>query len=641
MGRSSPRCVVGCFLLVVFLATHLPPHAQAGDPQAPSQPPADSAVPATPPEPPSATQPSSSSPQVISIRFQGVHQVSAKELKKRMSTKEKRLYLFGKTRLDEKELAEDLKLLEQYYKSQGFYHMRVLSHRAVPLVGNRVRLEIAIEEGPPLIVEELQLRVNEQDGGPWHKEIQDLLPLKRGKRFTSEDYKDTEKILLRFFGDWGYPKAKVDVRARLDKGTNQGSVFLDAATGPLCFFGPITLEGNQKVEDHVILRELTFHRGERFSTAKIQEGQRRLFNLSLFQLVDMNVEEMEGDATELPVRIMLKESKKQTVRAGVGYGTEDKFRGRLDWEIRNFMGDGRRLQFEARASTILQIVETNLYQPYLLGSQATLNSKIGALHEDVPAFENRKFYTSTMIDYKIDSHFTSRFGYSFEANRLLDVNLDLLSQQPADSTNQDFLVSSLLGGLSWMQVDDPLNPKSGFQIFPNMEWASVVLGSQVDYIKLSLEGRGYVPIGNFGTLAGKLLWGTIYNLENTESIPIFKRFFAGGSNSVRGYPYQKLGPLDQLGNPIGGLATVEGSLETRFPLPFYKSLEGVVFFDFGNVYEERLAIFEKGLRYASGCGVRYMTPIGPVRFDFGYELNPPAQQFFQPYQFYFSIGQAF
>jgi outer membrane protein insertion porin family/translocation and assembly module TamA len=192
-----------------------------------------------------------------------------------------------------------------------------------------------------------------------------------------------------------------------------------------------------------------------------------------------------------------------------------------------------------------------------------------------------------------------------------------------------------------VQVDDPLNPKSGFQIFPNVEWASVALGSEVDFVKLSLEGRGYVPLGSFGTLAGKLLWGSIYNLENTESIPIFKRFFAGGSNSVRGYPYQKLGPLDQLGNPIGGLALVEGSLETRFPLPFYKSLEGVLFFDFGNVYEERLAIFDKGLRYASGCGVRYLTPIGPVRFDVGYELNPPDQQFFHPYQFYFSIGQAF
>jgi outer membrane protein assembly complex protein YaeT len=639
MGRNTYRCAVGCVLLVVLLAL-LQAHAQAGEPEAPSQPPASSDASSPSPPPPDVSQPSPAL-QVTAIRFVGVHQLSPKELKKRMNTKQKRFRLFGKARLDEKDLAEDLKRLEKYYKSQGFYHMRLVSHRIVPEMGHRVRLEIVIEEGQPLMVEAIQVQVDGQEDGPWHKEIRSIMPMKRGKRFTSEDYRDCEKILLRFFGDWGYPKAKVQLRARLDKSTNQGSVFLEVTTGPLCFFGPVTLEGNRKVENHVILRELTFHKGDRFSTAKVQESQRRLFNLSLFQLVDMTVEEMESDATELPVRVLLKESKKQTIRAGVGYGTEDQFRGRVDWEIRDFLGDGRRLQFDARASTIMQLLETNFYQPYLVGSRASLNTKVGALHEDQPAFENRKFYTSTMIDYKIDSHLSSRFGYNFEANRLLDVDLDLLSRQPADNTNRDFLVSSLLGALSWVQVDDPLNPKSGFQIFPNMEWASSALGSEVDFVKLSLEGRGYVPIGSFGTLAGKLLLGTIYNLENTESIPIFKRFFAGGSNSVRGYPYQKLGPLDQLGNPIGGLAMVEGSLETRFPLPFYKSLEGVLFFDFGNVYEERLAIFTDGLRYTSGCGVRYMTPIGPVRFDFGYELNPPDKQFFQPYQFYFSIGQAF
>jgi outer membrane protein assembly complex protein YaeT len=353
------------------------------------------------------------------------------------------------------------------------------------------------------------------------------------------------------------------------------------------------------------------------------------------------VEGMEGAATELPIRILLKESKKQTVRTGVGYGTEDQFRGRLEWEIRDFLGDGRRLEFDVKASSITQLFEANFLQPYVFGHQWTLASKAGIIHEDQQAFENRKIYTTTMIDYKIDSQLSSRFGYSFEANRLLDVNLDLLAREPIDSENQEFLVSSLLGGLSWVKVDDPLNPKSGFQFLPNLEWASVAFGSEVDFVKMSLEGRGYVPVKDYGVLAGKLLWGTIVSLEDTNGIPVFKRFFAGGSNSVRGYPYQRLGPLDDDGDPIGGLTLLEGSVEARFPVPFYKSLEGVVFFDFGNVYEEHFSLFQEGLRYTSGCGIRYMTPVGPIRLDIGYELNPPKQDFFQPYQFYFSIGQAF
>jgi outer membrane protein assembly complex protein YaeT len=590
---------------------------------------------------PQAATPPTKSPEILIIRFKGVEQLSVKELRKRLKTTEKRFHWFTMATLDDKVLRDDLKRLEQYYKSQGFYHMRVVAHELSPVVGNKVRLEITIEEGPPLLVQQILLQVDGQFESAWHGEVYGLLPLQPGKRFTSEGYRDCEKVVLQFFADWGYPKAKVDMRARLDKRSNQATVWLDVNTGPVCFFGPVTLEGNQKVESHVILRELSFHQGERFSIGKIQESQKRLFNLSLFQLVDINVEDMEGDATVLPVKILLKESKKQTVRAGVGYGTEDKFRGRLDWEIRNFMGDGRRLELDARASSIIQILEANFLQPYLWGPQGSLTSKVGFLHENQVAYENAKFYATTLVDYKIDAHLSARFGYSLEANHLLSVDVDLLSRQPSDSTNEEFFISSLLGAAGWVQVDDILNPKSGFQILPNLEWASVALGSEVDFVKMSLEGRGYLPLKDYGILAGKLAWGTIYNLENTTSIPIFKRFFAGGSNSVRGYPYQRLGPLDSDGDPIGGLTLLEGSVEARFPVPFYKSLEGVVFFDFGNVYEESFSAFQAGLRYTSGCGVRYMTPVGPIRFDFGYELNPPDQDFFHPYQFYFSIGQAF
>jgi len=108
---------------------------------------------------------------------------------------------------------------------------------------------------------------------------------------------------------------------------------------------------------------------------------------------------------------------------------------------------------------------------------------------------------------------------------------------------------------------------------------------------------------------------------------------------VRGYPYQKLGPLDQYGNPIGGMTLVEGSLEWRFPVmvPF----EGVLFADFGNVFERSYEILWSNLRYTAGCGIRYLTLVGPLRLDFGYQLNPPEKSTFNPYQIYFSIGQAF
>jgi outer membrane protein insertion porin family/translocation and assembly module TamA len=188
-------------------------------------------------------------------------------------------------------------------------------------------------------------------------------------------------------------------------------------------------------------------------------------------------------------------------------------------------------------------------------------------------------------------------------------------------------------------VDSTLDPKKGWRLLQNFELASRYLGSQVDYAKLTLEGRGYVPTFEFGTLATKLKWGGIEPLESTAVVPIFKRFFCGGSDSVRGYPYQRLGPLDSEGNPIGGMNLLEGSVEWRFPVR--ESFKGVIFFDFGNVTPQIKTFAWEDTRYTAGVGVRYLTIVGPLRFDVGYELNPPEQNFFAPYQFHFSIGQAF
>jgi outer membrane protein insertion porin family/translocation and assembly module TamA len=586
----------------------------------------------------SAASPSAS-PQVRFIVFHGTRHFSAKQLKEVLETKEKRFRWLSEAPLNDERFAEDLGRLEQYYKSQGFYHMRVASHQVSPLLGREVRVDIHVEEGPPMVLKSVEVRVNQRLESPWDADIRKLLPLQPGKRFTSPGYRDCEKALLRYLSDWGYPKAKVELGARLDKRSNEAKLSVDVTTGPVCTFGPVAIEGLHKVEEQIIWRELTFRPGERFSMGRIQESQRRLFNLTLFQFVDMTVEEMDSDAVELPVRILVKEARKQTVRAGIGYGTEDKYRGRLEWEIRDFLGDGRRLEFDAKASAIVQIVEGTFYQPYLLDAHSAFQSKTGISQENQVAYDNRKVYTYNSFEYLFSPKITARLGHQLESNRLLDVNLDLLAREKADESNQEFFISSLVMSLAWVRVDDILNPKTGFQVLPNLEWASSALGSEVDYVRMSLEGRGYVPVGDIGVVAARLLWGSLSTAENTDSIPIFKRFFAGGSNSVRGYPYQRLGPLDRDGDPIGGLTLFEGSVEARVPV--YEKLEGVVFFDFGNVYLDSFASFDGGLRYTSGCGIRYLTPVGPVRFDFGYALNPIPGDFFAPYHFYFSIGQAF
>jgi outer membrane protein insertion porin family/translocation and assembly module TamA len=290
---------------------------------------------------------------VREIRFEGNKIISSSELKKILSTKERKFRWFFKAPLDEKVFSDDLERIPKYCLSQGFYHMRLLSHEIRPLLGNNVRMIIRVEEGPPMMVSELHLKIDGPSPENWRKEIVKVLPIQAGKRFTTPGYKDIEKVTRVYLARRGYPKAKVDMRARLDKGSDLGTVTVEIEVGPVCTFWPIRVEGNESVSSRVIMRELKFHEGQRFDGAKIDAARQRLFELDLFQFVDISVEEPEKETTSLPVRILVKEAKKQTVRLGIGYGTENLLRGQAQYEIRDFLGDGRRPQINLKRRALL------------------------------------------------------------------------------------------------------------------------------------------------------------------------------------------------------------------------------------------------------------------------------------------------
>lgn len=574
--------------------------------------------------------------QVRQITFEGNRIISSSEIKKIMTTKEMKFRWFFKAPLDEQVFSEDLDRIKKFYLSQGFYHMQLLSHEIVPLVGNNVKIVIRLEEGPPVMVSEVNLNIDGPSPDKWRAEILKILPIQAGRRFTTPGYKDIEKASRRYLAERGYPKAKVDMHARLDTVANTGTVFVGIEVGPVCTFGAVRVEGNESVSSSVALREVTFHKGERFDAAKIDQTQQKLFALDLFQFVDISVEDLDKDTTVLPVRILVKETKKQTVRLGVGYGTEDRVRGQVQYEVRNFLGDGRRLQIDIKASSLVQMIEGRFTQPYFMDTKGALVLDAGVMRENQVSFQNLKEYFRPKYEYKWMDGLVTYGGYNFEANYLENVQI---APSPTDQEHQAYFISSLIGGTTWDRVDSLIDPKKGWRFLQTIEWASSYLGSEVDYLKFTVEGRGYVPVSNLGTLAGRVRYGGIEPLESTSEVPIFKRFFCGGTDSVRGYPYQKLGPLDVNGNPIGGMEVLEGNLEWRFPIK--QPLEGVVFSDFGNVSPTLQDFSWDKTRYTAGVGLRYLTIIGPLRFDVGYELNPPESRPFAPYQFHFSIGQAF
>ncbi len=585
------------------------------------------------------SSPSSSQRYIRFIRFKGVHSLSTDVLEKIMETRPRRFRWFGGKPLDQRVLIKDLDRIQKYYKSRGFYEAKVVSHRLIPLLGRDYVLEITVHEGEPIRVKRVDLKIDGKDSGPWHDGVFAVLPLKPGNVFTTPGYEKIDKTVKRYLADWGYARAKVDVGGILNKATHQAELRVDVRLGPPCYFGSITVEGTHWVDPSVVRRELVFREGDRFRASAVAESQKRLMDLRLFSFVDVQVEKDDASGNVLPVRVVVKEAKRQTVRFGAGYGTEDKFRGLLGWEYRNFLGKARNLQVTAKASALDSYVEGRFLQPHFWNTDVVHVGTGGYSRENQESFENEQFYIRNRFNWKRSERFQIYVAQNVESNRLLNVYLEPDETLPADKEGENYFVSSLVLGCSYRRLDDLLEPTRGWQLLQRLEWGGSFIGSDVSFIKFSLEGRSYFPLDSFGVLALRARWGSIKELEDTHHIPIFKRYFCGGSNSVRGYPYQKLGPLDNDGNPLGGLTLLEGNVDWRFPIK--GSWEGVLFFDVGNVYESSYELLWDQLRMSAGVGLRYKTPVGPVRVDVGYQLNPPPGAPFNRYQVHFSIGHAF
>ena len=208
--------------------------------------------------------------------------------------------------------------------------------------------------------------------------------------------------------------------------------------------------------------------------------------------------------------------------------------------------------------------------------------------------------------------------------------------QPQDQT---FRTSEIFFGFRRDTTDDLAYPTQGSIILFHYELASSFLGSGYQYTSGRLEGRRYFDLWKKEyILATRAAVGLMEPIQDTHQIPLFRRFFTGGYNSVRGYRYFILGPTDVAGNPIGGQALLEGNMELRFPV--YKDFRGVAFMDAGNVYYRIANLSPANLYYGTGIGLRYKSPVGPVGFDIAFPLRHIHQKQ-DPVALYFAIGQTF
>ena len=607
--------------------------------------------------------------KVADLSFTGVKAVSTKQLKSILATAESSKLPWGpKHYFGREEFEADLKRIEAFYADRGYPDARVKSFDArLNDDQTSVKVQIDIAEGEPVRVERIVLEGFEPLPDQRESQLPGQLPLKAGQPLDRALMQASRETALDALRDSGYPYASVRLSEAPGTDRQRAVVLLKADAGRDAIFGPIEIVGNTSVSDAIVRRQLWFRPGQLFEQGKLRESQRRLYGLELFQFVNVEPVGLENQSEEVGTRVTVAEGKHRRVNFGVGYGTEEKARAEVDWRHVNFFGGARTAGVHARYSALDRGVRLSLNQPYFINRFYTLGVTGQAWFTDEPAYvlttiggrvtvarQFRRGGGPVRRGVRATTTLAMTYANEWEDYTISDEALN-------DPTFRDELIALGLdpttgsgrGQLSSLGIDfgrntteNLLDARSGYVAAVHLEHAGGWLGGDFDFYELTLEGRYYISLGDKAVIAVRGRAGSIdASGPEEELVPFFKRYFLGGATNLRGWGRYEVSPLSGSGLPIGGHSFMNFSTELRFPL--IGNLGGVVFLDGGNVWTNPWDFNLDDIRYDAGPGLRYNTPVGPFRIDFGYQLNKiegliingePEKRHFRVH---FSIGHAF
>jgi outer membrane protein assembly complex protein YaeT len=600
--------------------------------------------------------PTETAPLVKSLRLTGVEALDEGDLRAILQTKVTPWWpLAPDRRFDRRQFEVDLKRIVAYYRDHGYPRARVLSHDVdVRDDGRAVDLSITIQEGEPLVVRDLAVSGLDPLSPDETAALRERLPVSVGAPIVRQEVLSAGELLANELKDRGYAYATVrPVEERLDSG--DVSLRFEVTPGTQAYFGPIDIEGNASVSDHIIRRQLTYRPGELFRRRLLQESQRRLYGLDLFEFATIGVQDAERQPAEVRTRVTVAEGKHRHLRFSAGYGTEDKLRGEAAWQHVNWFGGARTLGVRGKWSSLDRGVQVDFVQPYFYHSRLALALDGHNWYADEPAYMLMTRGGRAAVNGQLGPHTSWSVALTGEETRseivaaaLEDLSFrDELIALGLDPTTgrQAGLLTSLGASAAHDTIDNALDPRAGHLLSLKLEQAGAWLPGRYNFLGVGAEGRYYHPVRDRTILASRVRVSTLDPFGERSNVPFSRRSFLGGSSSLRGWGRYEVAPLSGSGLPIGGHSLLELSQEVRVRLG--RRFGVVAFLDAGNVWADAWNVDLGDLLSDVGAGVRYFTPIGPVRLDAAYQLTPleglridGAPQT-RRWRLHFSIGQAF
>lgn len=579
------------------------------------------------------------------------------------------------------ELQRDMVRLTNFYRDNGFLSPFVdYPASQFDASKNRIHVLITVREGPPLIVKSRAFRfdspLDPSLGRAWTV-FAERLALRPSDRFTEFGRVQLEGRLRSWMQDRGYAFARAAALAAVDSNAHLVDLELVLDPGIRARIDSILVEGEEAVSERVITRQLPFRVGDVFKADALTEGQRSLFGLNVFRFALADVPDQPEDST-VTVRIRVREAPARLIAANAGYSRENGLETGASWRHRNFMGAARQLSVSGAWTTgflatspegrqPVRSAETavSLRQPYLFERRLSGSGTVFYRWIDDPnqivRYHEVGASPSVLFQFLPFRSATVRYSISRAIPILGSDDLERI-----DVFDRSVLSMSLAFG----KLNNYLYPRRGWMVRPSFELAGLVLGGGVSYSRASLDASVLVPITmrsnvSLSMSVGKLMPSKGSRRQSDPQIeyrfdPI--RFYSGGASDVRGWGLNTLGPRWVHADSVyqaedgslhadgaayesaGGLAKISGRLEGRFPLPgFGDSWRIGMFLDFGGVasrvrydadgrtlmdanglpeVDDRGFVRWNDLQFGTGAGIRYLTPVGAMRLDLAWKINP-------------------
>lgn len=528
-------------------------------------------------------------------------------------------------------LDNDINRLKSYYNRNGFLNPDII-YKIDTLKRRRINVCIQIQENDFVKINNIEFNfIGDSLSTELKDKIKSKIPIHPNNRFIDDHIFNAESNIKEEAAATGYPFVVVNYDIKVSASQENADIRFDINPGQKCFFGDISIIGDSVVPQKFIQKHIVFNKGELYQQNKIDETQQDLFNTELFQYVLIRSLKDSVKENQIPVDIIVKELPSWNFDAGIGYGTDDRFRFAVGITKLNFFGGTRKLIFKAKTSYYTPyLFDIKFVQPRFILQNLDLFVNPFYIKEREKSYEIERIGGGVTFHYKFSKKLNSGITYSYENDNIFELT-DLQIPESELKHNK----SGINFETQFNTTNNIFDPVKGIKLNGNISYSGIGFNPEYHYYKLDFDVRKYIELETNWILATKVRIGVMQPTVNDKETPIEDRYFVGGAASLRGWSRNSLYPDNEQGISIGGNTLFEASAEIRFPV--YDIFGGAFFMDLGNTWAKSYAYNFSELHYNTGLGFRIKTPIGPIRLDFATPIiNDPLA-----FQFFISIGHAF